>query len=288
MVPMVINMKLRPARWPFSLEKWYIGALLSDGSVLHISLGGLRIMGVPLARVEAELHRPGLPLVRGTTPARFLAGGGSVLQCGSARIDHDKLHFETPGLSGQLSFKPRFAPTQLQDALLQDGERKLEWLVEIPDADVSGRITWPGGSLNVDGRGYRDRFYYDMLPWRTHCKDLKWGRALTQSHSAIWMEGITPMTRTRAMWRNGERCEDNPPVVQNESMRVLSKDDVVNLHGSQLGVMRPLLSRLSGHPVEVKQTGVASLGGERGVAILSSVHWKEVLPPPLSPPRKIY
>lgn len=275
MLPMVINMKLRPARWPFSLEKWYIGTLLSDGSVLHISLGGPRIMGAPFARVEAELHRPGLPVVRGTARARFLAGGGGVLQCGSARIDHDKLHFETPGLSGQLSFTPRFPPTRLQDTLLQDGERKLQWLVEIPDADVTGRITWPGGSLSVDGRGYRDRFYYDMLPWRTHFKDLKWGRAMTQNNTAIWMEGTTPRGRTRAMWHNGEHSEGARPEVHTESMRVLSKEDVVTLHGAHLGVMRPLLSRLSGQPVEVKQAGVATVGGEGGVALLGSVHWEQ-------------
>jgi hypothetical protein len=231
-------------------------------------------MGAPRARVEAELHRPGLPVVRGAAPARFFAGGGGILQCGSARIDHDKLYFETPGLSGQLSFKPRFPPTQLQDTLLKDGDRKLQWLVEIPDADVSGRITWPGGSLNVEGRGYRDRFYYDMLPWRTPIKTLQWGRAVTQNNTAIWMEGTTPEGLTRAMWYNGERTQPNQPVVHTESMRVLSKDDMVTLRGARGGVMRPLLSRLSGHPVEVRQAGVATLGGEGGVALLGSVHWE--------------
>lgn len=274
---MATNLALRPARWPLSLEKWYIGTLMADGSILLIYLGGIRAIGTQWARVTAELHRPNKDVVRGCTPAKIVRGGGRVLQCGSARIDHDKLYFETPQLSGQLTFNPRYPPTQIKEALLEDGDRKIQWYVEIPDADVEGRITWPGGYQDIVGRGFRDRVYYDMLPWRPHFKELRWGRAVTENHAAIWMEGQTPKGFFRATWHNGNLYESDQPLVQMQKMRTISRSDVVTLSGLHLGLAGPLLAKLSGHPIEIKQAGEAVLHSEVGVCIIGDLRWGEDL-----------
>ena len=59
-------------------------------------------MGFQWAQITAELHRPKYTIISGEAEVRVIRGGGEVLQCGSARIDQNKLYFETPTLTGQL------------------------------------------------------------------------------------------------------------------------------------------------------------------------------------------
>ena len=273
---MGINLTLRPGRWPFCSERWTIGALLDDGAVLLLGLGGIRTLGTHWGRISAELYRPGLPVIEGHTPVRVIRGGGNVLQCGPARIDHNRLYFTTPGLSGQLTFSPRYPAARLEETILKDGDRALQWGVEIPDADVRGQLQWPGGALSVSGRGFRDRIYSDLLPWRAHFHAVRWGRTVTPNHAAIWMEGRAPEGTTRVTWCDGATADSSPPQVAPKSVRPLSGTAEVDpeAEAERLGHLRPLIARLSGKAVEHRQTGTADLHGETGVALLGSVHWE--------------
>lgn len=160
------DFSLRAPHFPVSLEKWYIDVLAADGTVCLVYVGTLALCGRRLNRVTAELFRPGAASVRGSARVGALVGGPGFLRSAVVSIEGERLRFNTDGLSGDLVYRARFAPWRLRESFLSVGRRTLTWSAEIPDADVEGRLSWPGGSMAVRGRGYRDRVWFDILPWR--------------------------------------------------------------------------------------------------------------------------
>jgi hypothetical protein len=264
-----------PNRWPVTLEKWYLDALLPGGVALLVYLGRLRLAGIELRRVSAELYRPGKAPQRGAAAAPRCTGGSGRLDFGLARIDGEWLAFETPGLSGELRYSPRYPPIEPRRPFLKSGHRRLLWSVEVPDADVAGRLTWPGGGLRIAGRGYRDRVWTDLLPWRFPIRRLVWGRAAAGRHAAFWVEADTAQGRVAARWLDGAALPaDSPWPVRLGAPRVLVESAVADLEGLRLGAVRPLLRRLSGDPFEAKWSAPAVVLGDPGAAVHEVVVWR--------------
>lgn len=263
-----------PVRCPFTLEKRYLDVLLPDGAVLLVYLGWLRLLGLRRARVTADLFRPGEPRRHGDAPAAAVRGGHGWLDYGAARIEGERLSFATGGLSGELDFAARAPPAQLGAPLLARGRRRLDWIVEVPDADVTGEVRWPGGSLAVRGRGYRDLVRFDLLPWRFSIRELRWGRIAAGPHAATWMEARTRDGELAAGWRDGRPARPADLGVALGPSRLLLEARVADLPGLGLGPMRELVRRLSGDPREVKWAAPGSLDGSPGVAVHEVVRWR--------------
>ena len=263
-----------PARWPFTLEKRYLDVLLPDGGVLLVYLGWLRLFGLRRARVTADLFWPGEPARRGAAAAGAVQGGEGWLDYGAARIERERLTFAAGGLSGQLDFAARAPPAALGAPLLAVGGRRLDWIVEVPDADVAGEVRWPGGSLAVRGRGYRDLVRLDLPPWRFPIQELRWGRVAAGPHAATWMEARTRDGELCAGWRDG-RPERRPDLAAALGpSRLLLEARVADLPGLGLGPMRWLLRRLSGDPHEAKWAAPGCIDGCAGVAVHEVVRWR--------------
>jgi len=171
------DLSLHKGQGPFRLEKWYIDTLLDDGSILLVYLGRLRISGLPLGRVTAQFFPAAGPGRSGAAKVHHVRGGADCLEFGPARISGQRLSWSTSGLSGELVFSPRQQSLKQPEPFLTRGNRSLNWQVEIPDADVEGEIRWPGGGRPIRGRGYRDRVWFDIFPWRFPIRRLFWGRA---------------------------------------------------------------------------------------------------------------
>jgi len=268
-----VNLAPRGGRGPFVLEKWYADTLMPDGSVLLLYLGWMRVLGVPVARCTAELFRPGAQPVRGDAPAPAISGGPGRLDFGPARIDGDLLQWQTEGLSGVLRFSPRHPSIALREPFLELGGRRLLWTVEIPDADVDGELRWPGGRLRVRGRGYRDRVWHDLLPWRFPVRELRWGRSAAGLHACTWVAARTENGKISARWEDGKLISGEAPGPRLGSPRVLVESAVADIEGLRLGALRPLLRRLTGDPYEVKWAAPATLRGAAGWAVHEVVRW---------------
>jgi hypothetical protein len=268
-----MDLALRPDRWPFCLEKWYVDLLLDDGGVLLVYLARMRLLGVTLARVTAEFFPPEGPVIRGDAPVPHVEGAMDRLLFGPATLDGDTLAFDTPGLSGRLRYHPLHDPVTLRTPFLEARGRSLDWVVEIPDAEVEGELRWPGGTRAVMGRGYRDRVRFDLPPWRFPIRELVWGRAVCGPHAATWVQADTLSGRISARWVDGVVDEGEGPPVELGPDRVLLDAHVVDLETLRLGALRPLLRLLSGDPAETKRAASASLEGFTGRAIHETVRW---------------
>jgi hypothetical protein len=274
-----MDLTLRSPRFPSTVEKWYIDTLLEDGAVLLVYLGVLTLFGVRLARLTAELFPPHGPVVRGSATVRHIRSDGNTLQFGPATLIGDHLRFQTDSLSGDLLYQPRYPPCLLRAPFLTDGLRTLHWAVEIPDADVRGTLAWSGQTLTVAGRGYRDRVWFDFLPWRFPVRDLEWGRAIAGDHAATWVRAETKHGLIAASWLDGRilatgQSSAPPAAVHLASGRVFLDADVAALEGLRLGALRRLFGRLSGDLHETKWQAPCTIDGVEGLAIHERVQWR--------------
>lgn len=266
-----MNLALRPDEGPFTLEKWYIDVLFPDGAVLLVYLARLRLVGHVVARVTAELFRPGAEVIRAGAAVTTIEGGEDRLSFGPAAIHRDRLAFNLPGFRGDLRYSPRFGSISLREPFLERGGRRLEWLVEVPDADVTGALEWDGGRLDVVGRGYRDHVWFNLLPWRFPIHTLTWGRGVAGGHACTFVEAtLVDGEPIRAGWMDGVSSELRPII---GSSRVLLDAAVVDLEGLRFGWLRPVLRALTGDPREIKYAAPMGVGGEDGVGVHEVVRW---------------
>lgn len=275
-----MNLTLHPSHFPTSLEKWYIDVLLDDGAVLLVYLGMLSVSYARVARVTAELYLPDGIGPHGSASAYHIEGGEGILHFGSATIAGDRLSFVTPGLSGKLTYHPRHSPCTLREPFLAEGNRALHWSVEIPDADVTGTLRWPGGARAIAGRGYRDRVWFDFPPWRFPIQELIWGRAAAGNHAATWVHATTDQGTVAASWLDGRMAlikDDSglPAEVTLGPERIFLDADVASMEGLRLGALRGLLRRFSGDPHQTKWQAPCAIAGERGVAVHEVVRWRK-------------
>jgi hypothetical protein len=267
-----VDYALHRSRSWWHLEKWYADAITPDGDVLVVLLAVIRVAGMTVGRVSADLSRADGSAVRGDAPASSVAGGPGWLRFGPARIEGDVLTWSTAGLSGELAVRPRAPAATMRDPLFSAGRGALAWTVEVPDADVSGELRWPGGSLPISGRGYRDRVWTDILPWRLPLRTLRWGRAVTASHATTWIDAETAAERLRWRWDDGRESTDAPPAVGRD--RVLVAAAVADIPGLRLGLLRGLFRVLSRDPHQTRWAAPTSLGGEAGWAVHEEVRWR--------------
>lgn len=268
------DLALRPPRWPFSFEKWYIDTLMPGGAVLLVYLARLNLLGVSMARVTANLFLPGGQHRHGHAIARGVHGAGDKLCFGATTIDGDQLSLSTPGLSGELRFEALRAPAPLGLPFIEEEDgRRLDWVVEVPDAEVRGELRWPGCRMPVRGRGYRDRVWLDLLPWRFPITELRWGRAAAGSHAATWVKAATKDSLVERCWIDGEVVEGVERPAELLDSRVLLDTAIYDLRGLRLGLLRPILRRCYGDPEQTKWTAKAALAEAQGVAIHEVVHW---------------
>ncbi len=271
-----------------ALEKWYIDALLNDGTVVLVYLGRLRLLGTTWARATAEIFHPNGNTVRFSAPVSAIRGGPGALRFGTCAIEGDELHLGVGELRGRLRYRARRAPLAPRDPWLAVGSRKLTWRVEVPDADVEGELTWPQGTLTVrNARGYRDRVFFDLVPWRFPLRRLVWGRAVAGSHAAFWLvahaatgvPGLAAGEPVRDAWLDGTGVETTadslPAGVALGPARTLIESHVADLEGLRLGPARTVVRALTGDPHEVKQAAPCAVLGSEGRAIHEIVTWRQ-------------
>jgi len=258
---------------PFHLEKWYLDVLAPDGTVLIVYVGWLSLLGGGPCRVLADLFRPGEPPRSAGARGRRPRGGAGALDLGAARLDGEGLRLATPGLEGRLRWRARHPAAALGAPFLRAGRGRLDWVVQVPDADVAGELRWPGGGMELRGRGYCDRVSTDIPLWRLPVRELTWGRIAAGDHASTWAEAITTGGRVGAGWVDGREA---PPEACRGSLgppRLLVDAGALDRAGLRLGPARALLRRLARDPHETKWACEAALGGARGVAIHERVRW---------------
>jgi hypothetical protein len=216
--------------------------------------------------------------LKGGVQLPYINGGRGWLDAGWVSIRGDDLAFRTPSLAGVLTYRPRWPAPVLSQPFLEQHGHQLRWAIECPDADVGGRISWRGGALAVNGRGYRDRVWFDFLPWHFPLRRLEWGRAVAARQVATWVRAATPTDCVATNWVNGHvtlDLNDFPPLdVRLSGSEPFVDCDVVEALGLVPGPLRTVVHRLIGGIHETKLRAHCTLGDEEGVAVHELATWR--------------
>jgi hypothetical protein len=233
----------------------------------------LRLLGVLVAWVSAELQWPDGRVRRGGALARRIREEESTLRFGPATIEGARLTWTTTGLSGDLEMAPRHPAVVLCDPVFADGKQLVRWWVEVPDADVRGTLTWPGGGGDVRGRGYRDRVIARAVPWRFPMRRLLWGHASAGNQAAVWFEAETKERVLSAGWENGRVNDLAATIPELEQGRVVLDERLGERLAGRVRVLRSPLRRLTSDPHQTRWASGARLMGEAGRAVYEEVRW---------------
>jgi hypothetical protein len=261
-----------------ALDKWYIDVLLPDLSVLVLYIGKLNVLKFTVARVMADLYLADGTQIHSAAPVERLLIGRDWIEAAPLTLDGEHLTFRTPLLAGQLTYHSRWPACSPREPFLEQHGRRLTWTLEVPDADVEGRVTWPTGVLDVTGRGYRDRVWLDLPLGRFPIRRLDWGRAVGGRHAATWARAATSVETITASWVDGQAlsgCGAIPPgdVVLGPWEPFVDNDVVDVLH------IRPRMFRTAAHRLlggihEIKRRGRCVLREHDGVAVHEVVTWR--------------
>jgi len=257
------------------LDKYYIDALLDDGSVLLVYIGKIVLAGVALARVSTELFLPDGSRIGGSALGMRLVRRPGFMQCGPVELRGEQLRFATRTLRGELTYRARAAPWTARVPFFARGGHALHWDVELPDADVQGQLHVAGRTLQIAGRGYRDRVWFDFPLARLPLRQLHWGRAYAGSHASTWTRAeLADGALIEAGWQDGESLPGVPPALELTQDRTLVHGPVIDLEALHLGPLRPLLRWTTHDPVQHKWAAAARLAGVAGRAVHEVVTWK--------------
>jgi hypothetical protein len=259
--------------WPFSLEKWYIDTILDDGTLLIVILGEMHVLGLHRAGVIADLFFPDGHSVHGHSSAAHIEVENGCVTVGETEMSIGHLIWRTDSLRGELYFSPRSPPAALQDPLITGENRALRWVIEVPDADADGSVTWGDTTLAVRGRGYHDFVSTDLLPWQFPVRELHWGRAVLGEHATVWMAvSRTESGPIRGRWTDG-RIYDSAEHPHLEDERTLIDRDVADTPGLHLGPARPILRRLVRDPHQRRWIAHVDSDPHRGWAVGEVLTW---------------
>jgi hypothetical protein len=262
---------------PITLDKRYIDVLLPDQTVLLLYIGELKLLHLRAARVMADLYLADGTQIHAAAGVERLQAGRDSLQAGPLEIDGDRLTFYMPALAGQLVYHSRWPACSLREPFLEQRGRRLMWTLEVPDADVEGRLTWPSGRLDVSGRGYRDRVWLNFPLWRFPIRRLDWGRAVAGCHAATWVRAATAGRTVATSWVDGKtlaECQSIPASgVALGPYQPFVDTDIVDVLRIRPRAFRTVAHRLLGGIHETKRRGQCLICGHEGVAVHEVVTW---------------
>lgn len=182
----------------FSLAKWYADVVADDGALAIAYLARLELgpVGVDYASVLS------------------CAPDGTARQRTSLRRGHleempDAVSVDALGLRGTWSRRER-AIDEL--TLYASREGDVRWRCHLPRADVSASLD----GRTLSGLGYVEHLRLTIPPWRLPLRTLRWGRALTESESFVWIDWRSESFSTALAFRNGERTDEGPPPMSDE------------------------------------------------------------------------
>lgn len=171
----------------FSLRKWYLDCVAPDGEV------------VILYHAELQWHRIQLHY---SSMLRYTEPGGTSVRTSLRSVappvgSTDCIEWRSKALGIEGSWK-RIAPS-VDVMLLESPEGDIRWNCTMPKGEVELAVE---GARPIAGLGYVECLEMTLKPWQMPIKELRWGRFLSDSDSAVWIEWKGSLPR-KVLYHNG-------------------------------------------------------------------------------------
>lgn len=164
----------------FWLRKWYLDAVSEDARVWIVYCADLRL-GPLRVRCESVLESARGSPVR----TRTRMGGEEPVEAGGV------ISWSSRSLGVGGRWKAECAG--VKRTLLESEEGSVVWDCRVPRAEAVLRTE----AGTVRARGYAEVMEMTIPPWKLPISELRWGRAVGESGSAVWIDwrGERPLTR---------------------------------------------------------------------------------------------
>lgn len=156
----------------YSLSKWYLDVVADDGA-LAIGYTARLALG-PLVIDYASLLA--------CNPSGAVTTKTSLRRSKPPRIEGETISWNAPNLGVSATFRAR--ERSVRETLLARDDGRVEWTCHAPSATVEASVD--GRPLR--GLGYAEHLALDIPAWRLPIRELRWGRALGESDSLVWID----------------------------------------------------------------------------------------------------
>lgn len=171
----------------FTLTKWYLDCVTTDGEAVILYSAQLAWRGVHLA-CNSLLHTRHSGVESRFSMARAQIGA-----------DPDKIEVKMPRLKVEGAWA-RIAPP-FRTRVYEGDDGFVDWNCLQPGSNVRLRL----GERELTGHGYAECLTVTVPPWRLKLKQLRWGRFVGEGHSLAWIDWRGSYNSAFAVL-NGERC----------------------------------------------------------------------------------
>lgn len=172
---------------PFTLSKWYLDCVGSDGDALVAYAAEMRWGPLALRYASTLRRRPGTSVaVAGATlrEVPWPMENGADVTWSAPRL----------GLEGRWAALDR----PIEATVLESTDGSVLWRCLQPRA----RATLTHEGERIEGLGYVEVLTLTMPPWRLPIDELRWGRFLGERHALVWIDWRGPHSR-RLVWLDG-------------------------------------------------------------------------------------
>jgi len=190
------------------IRKWYLDCVAGDGTTWIGYWGCVQFA-----------------MLRVTFASSFLSDGSPPKTLWSAAVppplfSNDRVSWSALGANAELLARVPSAERELHPGVL--------WRCVVPSADATVHFE----DRTLRGRGYAEVLELSVAPWKLPIRELRWGRALSEETSLVWIEwtGAQPL---RVALRNG--VFETPAHVDDRGVRL---DDGTDLTLSAPAVLR--------------------------------------------------
>lgn len=189
---------------PFSLAKWYLDFLDSNGSGGIIYVAELCWSGLRMCYAST------LTVADGTIGSKT-----SIRTCKLPKIDSGKIVVQLPRLGVEGAWEGLAHPIERE--ILASEQGAVQWNCLQPAARVSCVL----GGRKTEGLGYAELLHLTMAPWKLPIRELHWGRFVSETDSLVWIDWCGPFCY-RLLLHNGKQVDAISITAQEIQSSVLS------------------------------------------------------------------
>lgn len=175
----------------FVLDKWYLDLVTDDGAAVIAYAARLALGPLALGYTSVlDASAPGAPRIR------TRVGG-----LRAPRVEGRELAFASVPLGVRFRLSP-LDPAAAATFYERPGGA-VRWRCDAP----RGRATVELDGRVLSGLGYAEQVRLTLPPWQLPIEELRWGRALGEGGSLVWVDWSGAAHRTRLVLRDGVPVE---------------------------------------------------------------------------------
>lgn len=185
----------------FFLDKWFLDFTAESGEIMIFYAAKLRWFGLEVPYFSRICKLPGMEVAQ---ISRYK-------NVNFPTVENDVIFWNDPTLN--VSGEWKAAANSIRTKLFESPQGSLDWHCRQPASCVQLKMN----DQLFSGTGYAEQLTLTVAPWKIPMNELRWGRFVSEAHSAVWVELRDDNTR-KWLWFDGNKIEH--PVIEDGHIKL--------------------------------------------------------------------